>query len=108
MVCWYGRDNLGVKKVLAPSKCAEKWLKKLLSQMGKLFGDEYFYLSYLFFSSLINVERQHKNFHDSQTVLFSRAMLGSGIARLGRPNRRPPAGLLTVQDVGGKGYRVEE
>jgi len=28
-------DNLGVKKVEAPSKCPEKWLKKLLSQKKK-------------------------------------------------------------------------
>jgi hypothetical protein len=29
-------DNLGVKKVEAPSKCPEKWLKKLLSPKKKL------------------------------------------------------------------------
>jgi hypothetical protein len=29
------RDNLGVKKVEAPSKCPEKGLKKLLSQKKK-------------------------------------------------------------------------
>jgi hypothetical protein len=30
------RDNLGVKKVEAPSKCPEKWLIKLLSHKKKL------------------------------------------------------------------------
>jgi hypothetical protein len=29
------RDNLGVKKVEAPSKCPSKWLKKLLSRNKK-------------------------------------------------------------------------
>jgi hypothetical protein len=34
-------DNLGVKKVEAPSKCPEKWLKKLLSQKKNVMSQSF-------------------------------------------------------------------